>query len=245
MIDRAPRIRLHISSDLTEGAEIALDRAQANYLFNVMRLTHGAQVLVFNGAAGEFVAEVTQAGKKGGTLTVTAQTRAPVPLPDIHLLFAPVKKARTDFIVEKACELGCGVIRPVFTRFTNSERLNPERLYAHMVEAAEQCGGLNVPELREAERLDAVLARWPEDRVLIFCDVRGGAPLIGAALTDLPRGTAAAVLIGPEGGFAPEEAERLHALPQTRAVSLGPRILRADTAVVAALALVQSTIGDW
>ena len=245
MNETEPKIRLHVESPLHGGVEIALGREQSHYLVTVMRLGEGAAVAAFDGRSGEWRTEVTTAHRKAAVLTARGRLRAQTTLPDIHLLFAPIKKARTDFIVEKACELGCARVRPVLTRHTRSERLNLDRLRAHMVEAAEQCGELAVPDLDLPEPLDAVLADWPGERCLIFCDEARTAPPLPDALTDIQRGIPAAILIGPEGGFAPEEAERLRAHPAAIPVSLGPRILRADTAAVAALTLVQSLLGDW
>ncbi len=245
MNETEPKIRLYVDTPLHEGAEIGLDRGQSNYLVTVMRLEAGAGVAVFNGCDGEWRAEVTDAHRKAATLTARTRMRVQEPLPDLHLLFAPIKKARTDFIVEKACELGCARVRPVITRYTQSDRLNIDRLHAHMIEAAEQCGGVNVPGLDPAQPLGTVLAEWPEERLLIFCDEARTAPPLPTALAETPRGTPAALLIGPEGGFSPEEAERLRAHPAALSVSLGPRILRADTAAVAALALAQVALGDW
>jgi len=246
MNETAPKIRLHLDRPLHAGARIDLDRGQSNYLVTVMRLEAGASVAVFNGRDGEWRAELTDPHRKAAMLTARALIRAQESLPDLHLLFAPIRKARTEFIVEKACEMGCARVRPVATRYTQSaDRLNPDRLYAHMVEAAEQCGGISVPELDPVQPLATVLAGWEGDRRLIFCDEARLAPPMPVALADVPRGTPAAVLIGPEGGFSPEEAERLRAHPATIAASLGPRILRADTAAVAALALAQVALGDW
>jgi len=245
MEKRGLKIRLHLDAALSIGGAVPLERDQANYLFNVMRRKVGDTLLIFNGRDGEFRAMIEEAGKRAGVLRVVGRTRSKQPLPDIHLLFAPIKKARTDFIVEKACELGCAAVQPVFTRFTNSERLNHDRLKAHMIEAAEQCGGVAVPELLEAAKLDVVLRTWENERALIFCDEAGEAPLIREALAEIPRGAPVAVLIGPEGGFDEEERESLRNMEATCAVSLGPRILRADTAAVAALTMVQAAIGDW
>lgn len=237
-------VRLYIDGALEPDCTIEVDRDQAHYLFTVMRMTAGARLHVFNGFDGEWEVEVAEAGKKRGVLRALAQTRPQTAPPDIELLFAPIKKARTDFIVEKACELGCARVRPVFTRFTNAERLKPDRLRAHMVEAAEQCGGLSVPELADPAKLGAVLDGW-QDRTLVFCDEARTAPPLAHALAPLARGTPVSILIGPEGGFAPEEATRLHGMECALPVSLGPRILRADTAAVAAIALMQSVLGDW
>lgn len=237
-----PKIRLYVEHPLGEGQTVPLERDQAHYLFGVMRQSVGAAVALFNGRDGEWHAEVSEAGKRGGVLTCRAQT-APLQMPpDLWLLFAPIKKARTDFIVEKAAEMGARRIVPVQTEFTNSERIRQDRLQAHAVEAAEQCGGTFVPEVTELMRLGDLLASWPEERRLMFCDEAE----VGAA-RGLARAESGpwAVLIGPEGGFSEAERARLHALPQAHVVSLGPRILRADTAAVAALTLWQLALGDW
>lgn len=210
-----------------------------------MRLSVGDAVLVFDGQSGEWLARVAEAGKRGGVLVCEGQTRPLRLPPDLWLLFAPIKKTRTDFIVEKAAELGAARICPVQTAFTNAERIRRDRLQAHAVEAAEQCGGTCVPEVCELQKLDEVLAHWPEGRQLMFCDeaLAGQAsPLSG----DLARGAAPwAILIGPEGGFSDAERARLRGLPFAHPVSLGPRVLRADTAAVAALTLWQQALGDW
>ena len=240
------KIRLYVEQPLGPGQSVSLERDQAHYLFGVMRLGLGGRVALFNGRDGEWQAEVVEAGKRAGRLECRAQS-APLRLPpDLWLLFAPIKKARTDFIVEKAAEMGAARILPVQTDFTNSERIRRDRLQAHAVEAAEQCGGTFVPEVAEMQRLDALLDAWPADRRLMFCDEsRAGA---GDALPELSQagpGGKWAVLVGPEGGFSASERARLGALAGVLAVSLGPRILRADTAAVAALTLWQSALGDW
>ena len=236
------RIRLYVEHALGEGQPVPLSRDQAHYLFGVMRLGQGAEVLLFNGRDGEWLAEVAEAGKRGGVLTALRQT-APLRMPpDLWLLFAPIKKARTDFIVEKAVELGAARILPVATEFTNSERIRQDRLQAHAVEAAEQCGATVVPEVADLHRLDRLLADWPADRQLLFCDE--GAAGQSTTLAGAETGPWA-ILIGPEGGFSPAERARLASLPFARTISLGPRILRADTAAVAALTLWQSNLGDW
>lgn len=236
------KIRLYVEHPLGAGQTVSLSRDQAHYLFGVMRLSEGGQVLLFNGEAGEWRAEVSQAGKRGGVLTCVEQTKAQAMPPDLWLLFAPIKKARTDFIVEKAAEMGARRICPVQTEFTNSERIRQDRLQAHAVEAAEQCGGTFVPEVCDLAKLDRMLADWPEGRQLMFCDeaLAGAAEVLGAQA----RGPWA-ILIGPEGGFSPAERDRLRALPFAHAVSLGPRILRADTAAVAAMTVWQQALGDW
>lgn len=224
-----------------------LTREQAHYLFAVMRLGPGATIAVFNGRDGEWRAEVREAGKRGGILEATALLRPLALPPDLWLLFAPIKKARTDFIVEKAVELGVRRILPVQTDHTNSERIRRDRLQAHAVEAAEQCGATFVPEVADLRPLRAALADWPADRPLMWCD-EALAPAADAGTGTAPDPAApvcGAVLIGPEGGFSEAERARLAALPAARAVRLGPRILRADTAAVAALTLWQLRFGDW
>jgi 16S rRNA (uracil1498-N3)-methyltransferase len=209
-----------------------------------MRLGAGAQVALFNGRDGEWLAEVAEAGKRSGVLVCGEQTRPLQMPPDLWLLFAPIKKARTDFIVEKAAEMGAARILPVQSDFTNSERIRQDRLQAHAVEAAEQCGGTYVPEVADLQKLTRLLDHWPEERQLMFCDEAE----VGNALqlaAEQYKGAPWAILIGPEGGFSEAERKRLHALPQSHVVSLGPRILRADTAAVAAMTLWQQALGDW
>jgi 16S rRNA (uracil1498-N3)-methyltransferase len=237
------KIRLFVEHPLGQGQTVPLSREQAHYLFGVMRLGVGAEVALFNGHDGEWTAEVVEAGKRGGVLDCREPAAPQMSPPDLWLIFAPIKKARTDFIVEKAAEMGAARIMPVQTDFTNSERIRQDRLQAHAVEAAEQCGGTYVPPVDDLQKLDRLLADWPEDRQLIFCDES----LVGAraALEAAPSGDKWAILIGPEGGFSEAERARLTAHPATTAISLGPRILRADTAAVAALTLFQSTRGDW
>ena len=240
-------VRLFVNDDLGEGQSVPLSRDQAHYLFGVMRLAAGDRVLLFNGRDGEVAARVIEAGKRGGVLSVEAVTRPLQMPPDLWLLFAPIKKARTDFIVEKAAEMGAARICPVTTDFTNSDRIRQDRLQAHAVEAAEQCGGTWVPEVAELERLDRVLDGWPEGRRLMFCDEAtvgeeaGGSSTLAGGLAGEPW----AILIGPEGGFSERERARLRGLDFAHRVSLGPRILRADTAAVAAMTLWQMQLGDW
>lgn len=238
----AAKVRLFVEQPVGEGQTVPLNRDQAHYLFGVMRLGAGDRVAIFNQTSGEWLAEVAEAGKRGGALRCVEQTRERRLPADVWLLFAPIKKERTDFIVEKATELGAAVIQPVTTEFTQSGRVKLDRLRAHAVEATEQCGGTFVPEVRELRPLDRVLADWPEGRRLMFCDEA----LAGQAkgLDKAPPGPWA-ILIGPEGGFSEAERARLVALPFTHAASLGPRVLRADTAAVAALTLWQMTFGDW
>jgi 16S rRNA (uracil1498-N3)-methyltransferase len=238
-----PKIRLHVDHPLAQGQTLDLSREQAHYLFAVMRLERGDVLALFNGRDGEWRARVVEGSKRGGVLTVEEQTAPQLDPPDLWLLFAPIKKARTDFIVEKAAEMGAARILPVQTEFTNSERIRQDRLQAHAIEAAEQCGGTYVPPVEDLRRLSDVLDDWTGDRRLIFADEA----LVGAAeaLADSPEAAKWALLVGPEGGFSDAERARLRSLPFVTPVSLGPRILRADTAAVAALALWQVARGDW
>ncbi|SDX16748.1 16S rRNA (uracil1498-N3)-methyltransferase [Ruegeria halocynthiae] len=237
------KIRLYVEHPLGSGQSVPLTREQAHYLFGVMRLSVGGRIALFNGSDGEWIAEVAEAGKRGGALSCVVQSKPLQLPPDLWLLFAPIKKARTDFIVEKAAEMGAARIMPVQTEFTNSERIRQDRLQAHAVEAAEQCGGTFVPEVTDLQRLDRVLAAWPEYRQLMFCDEAE----VGAALklAENEKGRPWAILIGPEGGFSEPERKRLKALPYAHVVSLGPRVLRADTAAVAAMTMWQQALGDW
>jgi 16S rRNA (uracil1498-N3)-methyltransferase len=236
--------RLFIDAPLAAGGEVVLAREQAHYVLNVLRLGAGDPVLLFNGRDGEWLARVRPAGKRDAAMALEQQTRAQTPRCDLHYLFAPLKQARLDYMVQKAVEMGAGALRPVITRYTQVARVNGERLRANAVEAAEQCGVLGVPEVLPEARLDRVLDDWPADRLLVFCDEDAPVADPVAAFAGVPHGPMA-VLVGPEGGFAPEERERLLGVPRVLRLSLGPRILRADTAAVAALALVQAVRGDW
>ncbi|MEA3009464.1 MAG: rRNA (uracil1498-N3)-methyltransferase [Sphingomonadales bacterium] len=230
--------RLFLDQVLAEGAALTLDGGPANYLGNVLRLGPGAQVKLFDDRTGEWLAEILEAGKKRVTLAVTRHLREREPVPDLWLLFAPIKRGRIDWLVEKATELGVARLVPVLTRRTIVERLNLDRLRAHIVEATEQCERTALAELAEPQKLGALLSGWPPERILYFADENGGEPL---AAEPGP----AAILIGPEGGFTDEERSAIRALPQARPVSLGPRILRADTAALAAISLWMGTAGDW
>lgn len=239
------KIRLYVDQALAAGQPVALAEAQANYLFNVMRLVVGSRVRLFNGVDGEWLAAVEQSGKRGGILRCTAQSAPLIAPPDLWLLFAPIKKARTDFIVEKAVEMGAARIIPVQTRFTN-ERVRTDKLRAHAVEAAEQCEATYVPPVDDLVPLDKLLAEWTPTRRILWADegMAGRAALLDAAPNRADPGPWA-ILVGPEGGFSPDERTKLHALPFIAPISLGPRILRADTAAVAALTIWQTTLGDW
>lgn len=236
--------RLFVEPSLGPGAGVACMPEQANYLLNVMRLRVDAGVRVFNGRDGEWRARIAEAGKRRCTLICEEVTRAQLAAPDIHYLFAPLKHARLDYMVQKATEMGAVRLQPVLTRRTIVTRVNEDRMRANAVEAAEQCNILWVPDVAAPRRLGDVLQNWEEGRRLIFCDEAASVASPLAALSDLAPGPLA-VLIGPEGGFDPEERAALRAAPFTVAISLGPRVMRADTAAVAALALVNATLGDW
>jgi 16S rRNA (uracil1498-N3)-methyltransferase len=225
---------------LSADAALSFEGAQANYLVAVMRLGEGAQVKLFDDRTGEWLAEIADAGKKRVTLRIVRHLREREEVPDLWLLFAPIKRGRIDWIVEKATELGAARLLPVITQRTIVDRTKPERLFAHMVEAAEQCERTALPKLAEPQKLEALLKAWPSDRYLLFADEQGGRPML-EALAPGP----AAILIGPEGGFTQEEREAIRSLPQARPVSLGPRILRAETAAIAALSVYMAAAGDW
>jgi len=236
--------RLFVKSQLGPGAEIALVPEQAHYLGNVLRMKPGDQVLLFNGADGEWCARLAAPGKKKAAATVEYQTRPQKGGPDLHYLFAPIKRARLDYMAQKATEMGASVIQPVITRRTVAERVNTGRLHANAIEAAEQCGILRVPEVRAPQKLETLLEQWDKARLLIFADEAAptASPLQAlAAQSAHPL----AVLIGPEGGFEPEERAALLTQTYVIPLSLGPRVMRADTAAVACLALVNAALGDW
>ena len=240
--------RLFTEADLSAGADTELTEAQAHYLRHVMRRGEGAPLLMFNGRDGEWQAALNLRGKKGAAAQVATQTRPQAVEPDIWLCFAPVKRARIDWIAEKATELGVAVLQPVMTQHTAVDRVNVERLQANAVEAAEQTQRLSVPQVRAPVGLMQLLAEWPPGRRLLMCDETGGGPPIGEVLVGLDDAARAApwgLVIGPEGGFAPGELTALRRMTDVIAVGLGPRILRADTAALAALACWQALVGDW
>lgn len=235
--------RVHVPDALAEGAELLLKAEQAHYLANVIRLPVGGAVLVFNGRDGEWLAHRAEGGKREVRLVAERQTRPQTPAGRVDYAFAPLKHARLDYMVQKAVEMGVRRLSPVLTRFTQVHRLNQERMEANAIEAAEQCGILSLPAVDEPLALDKWLAALPEDRLLVFCDEDAPVADPVAALSAAPEGDPV-VLVGPEGGFAPEERDMLRARSGALILSIGPRILRADTAAVAALALVQAVRGD-
>jgi len=238
----ASKPRLYVEHPLASGQSCPLTRDHIHYLFDVMRIGQGGELSVFNGRDGEFTAVADRTGRHTGTLSIQGRTRPLLRPPDLWLLFAPIKSARTDFIVEKAAEMGAARILPVRTRFTNSERIRQSRLQRHVIEAVEQCGGTFVPEVCQLRSLGAVLADWALDRQLLFCDeaLRGEPSVFSSG-----KMGKWAILIGPEGGFSDDERSQLTDLPFVHRASLGPRVLRADTAAVAAMAIWQRAFGDW
>lgn len=236
--------RLYIPAELADGARAELSPAQAHRLRNVLRLGSSTPVAAFNGRDGEWRGTVTELGRNTGTLVIETRVRAPEPEPDLWLVFAPVKRARLDWLIEKATELGVSALMPVWTARTQAERINLERLTALAIAAAEQSERLSIPELRAPRRLDRLLANWPARRPLLVCDETGSGRPIAEALTGSPPG-AAAFIIGPEGGFDARELDALGKLPIVTRVGLGPRVLRAETAALAAVAVFQAIAGDW
>jgi 16S rRNA (uracil1498-N3)-methyltransferase len=242
---RSPR--LYLDAPLAAGGSVALDKAQANYLLNVLRLSRGDGVLAFNGQDGEWQGRIALAGKRDLRLLLESQTRAQTPATDLHCLFAPLKQARLDYMVQKVVELGASRLQPVLTRHTQVARVNLDRMRANAIEACEQCGVLTLPEISEPLSLERAIAACALDRTLIFCDEAADVkdPVSALAAVRGGAGQPLAVLIGPEGGFAEEERALLLRRPNVVRLALGPRILRADTAAVAALTLVQAVLGDW
>ena len=236
--------RLFIDQPLQQGSMIDLEREQANYLLNVLRLKDDSQLLVFNGQDGEWLTNLKQEGRKKAVLTLVEQTRAQPEPSDLVVLFAPIKVGRLEYMVQKMVEMGAGTIQPVFTDHTQLHKINEKRLSANILEAAEQCGVLSIPELKPAMKLSQLLSDWDETRQIIFCDegTETNNPLSQLRTQSTEK---FALLIGPEGGFSAQERETLQSLNHVTPIPLGPRILRADTALVAAMAVLQATIGDW
>ena len=232
--------RLYVDPPVSAGVAVGLDAGQAHYLGNVLRLKEGGEVLLFDGVSGEWLARVVEAGKRRMILAVVEPTRAQEAVPDLTLAFAPVKKGRVDWLVEKAVELGVARLEPVITRRTIVDKMNLERMRSHIVEAAEQCGRTSLATIDTPVRLDAFLRGLDWGRALYFADESGGAP----AKTAFAPGPAT-ILTGPEGGFTADEAAAIRAAPRATAISLGPRILRAETAALAAVTAWMAAVGDW
>lgn len=240
--------RLYVAADLAAGGAVGLPAGQAHYLRNVMRLVPGAAVVLFNGRDGEWSARIDAFGRNACTVSVEQRLRTQAAEPDVWLLFAPIKRAPLDFLVQKAVELGVSRLQPVSTGHTDVSRVNTDRLRANAMEAAEQCGRLSLPEVRDLVAFDAALDGWPGGRRLLVCAESGPARPIGDVLAETRAsegGRAAALMTGPEGGFTTSELDALRNLPFVTPVSLGPRILRAETAALAVLACWQSVLGDW
>lgn len=235
--------RLHLEGSFEPLKELTLEKEQSHYLTHVLRLQPGDAVAVFNGTEGEWLAYLIAAGKKAASIRLERRTADVKPPPDIDYVFAPLKHARLDYVVQKATELGARRLRPVITQRTIAERVNLDRMRANVIEAAEQCNLVYVPEVLEPAPLHKVLGAWDQARALIYCDEAAPIANPAAALGHITP--PAAVLVGPEGGFTQEERQQLLSMPNVTAISLGPRIMRADTVAIAALALVQATIGDW
>ncbi|UTW54924.1 16S rRNA (uracil(1498)-N(3))-methyltransferase [Kordiimonas sp. SCSIO 12610] len=241
-------IRLYVSEDLTENQVLSLDKEQSHYLGNVMRKNPGDQLLTFNGRHGEWLSEIIDANKRSVTLKALEQTQPQKTEPDLWLAFAPIKKARLDFIAQKATELGVGHIIPVLTRRTIVDRVKTERMHANAIEAAEQCERLTVPTIGETLKLEKLIDQWPTDRALMFCDEDLSGDDAYSALKKYQSAhwiDKCGILIGPEGGFDDYERELIKSQPNTLVVSLGPRVLRADTAAISAITLWQAAVGDW
>jgi 16S rRNA (uracil1498-N3)-methyltransferase len=236
-------VRLYVEAPLGDGVRVGLNDGQAHYLLHVMRAKVGDRLALFNGRDGEWRARIAEARKRSCILECEAQTTPLRAVPDLWLVFAPIKKTPADYVVQKATELGVRVLQPVLTRRTIARRVNLERMRANAVEAAEQSGRTDVPEIRDLADFEPLLAGWPATRRILFCDEAGDAPPIAQALQEAPPGPWA-IFTGPEGGFDPVEREQLRALPFVSRVSLGERILRADTAALAALAIWQALIGE-
>lgn len=236
--------RLFVKDRLSKNTVLDASREQANYLLNVLRIGDGGSILIFNGKDGEWLATIKAAGRKKCTLIPVEQTRLQPAAPSLEYLFAPLKQARLDYMVQKAVEMGAGILQPVITQYTQVRVTKPDRLHANTIEAAEQCGILTLPEIREPIDIPALSRHLGEDRILVFCDEAESCNNLRTGLNG-NSDKKISVLIGPEGGFSDEERKFLYNLPNVIVLGLGPRILRADTAAVAALALVQATIGDW
>ena len=244
---RLPKLRLFVADDLGDGAAITLGRDQSHYITNVMRAHAGDTVALFNGRDGEWQSEIMSLGKRAVALRVAARLRPQTPEPDLWLAFAPIKRGRIDFVAEKATELGVSRLIPVMTARTQMTRVNTGRLHAHAVEAAEQCERMTVPDIGDPVAFADLLAHWPDGRRLFVGDETGGGQPIAEAARDIAAGAnlPCAILVGPEGGFTMAELDELDKLTFVTKIGLGPRVMRADTAAIAALSVIQAIAGDW
>lgn len=242
MSNKKPRTRLYINHEFESGDVHLIDGNQGHYLVNVLRVQTDETLTIFNGIDGEWDARISKVGKGKAKITVGRKIAEQASEPDLWYMYAPVKKARVDYIIQKATELGVSNIMPVVTKRTNLDRIKYEKLVANAIEAAEQSGRMTVPHIEELTSLEDILCDWPDDRALLFCDERGDALQMKDIKPDFGRW---AILVGPEGGFSPEERDMIKSHHNAYAVTLGPRILRADTAAVSALTLWQVFFGDW
>ena len=236
--------RLHVDADLSAGMMLDLNREHSNYLLNVLRLKEGSELLVFNGRDGEWLCELKNIGRKKASVTLTELVRTQPIQSSLMVLFAPIKVGRLEYMVQKMTEMGAGIIQPVFTDHTQLHKVNEKRLEANIVEAAEQCGVLSIPELRTPQKLLNILTQWDDERHLVFCDEGHETNNPIPTLQELAS-KEIAVLVGPEGGFSEKERTILNEMDHVSSIPLGPRILRADTAMVSAISIIQATIGDW
>jgi 16S rRNA (uracil1498-N3)-methyltransferase len=245
LADAGGKVRLFVEAPLAAGAKLAPSEPQAHYLLHVMRSREGTRVLLFNGIDGEWRARIADVTRRSCTLLCETESQAQAEVPDLWLVFAPIKKVPADYLAQKATELGARLLQPVITNRTVARRVNLERMRANAIEAAEQSGRLSVPEIREPGALDALLRSWPAGRRLLFCDEGGDASPIAKALGHVGGQTPWGILTGPEGGFDPQEREAIRQCTFVLPVTLGPRIMRADTAALAGLAIWQAICGDW
>lgn len=236
--------RLYVEDDLSVGFKLELNREQSNYLSNVLRLKEGAELLIFNSRDGEWLCKLEINGRKKASLFLVEPFRSQPARPTLIIVFAPIKVGRLEYMVQKMTEMGAGIIQPVFTDHTQLHKINEKRLEANIIEAAEQCGVLSIPELRVPQKLTKLLDDWDDERHLIFCD-EGHETNNPMPILEGLDGKEIAILVGPEGGFSEQERAVLREKTYVTSIPLGPRILRADTALVAVISIVQATIGDW
>jgi len=239
------KIRLYIDQELSLSEIINLDKTQTHYLFNVMKQEIGNFILLFDNKTGEYLSEIISINKRSCELKIVEKTREFESVPDLHLLFAPVKKDNNDFIIQKSTELGIKKIVPIITEYVNSHKIKIEKFKLNAIEASEQCRRVDIPQITELKKLEEVLSNWDENRTLFYMNETGAGNDIISVFSKCDKDLLSAILVGPEGGFSSEELEYLSSLPFTKSVTLGKRILRAETAVVSSISIWQSIIGDW